>query len=632
MNAQPAASAPDRAFARWAPVAVAAAALLVYANTFAVPFLLDDQGSIQQNPTIRSLWGSLRPPAGGDTVSGRPLLNFSFALNHAISGLDVWSYHAVNLLIHAANGLLVLGLVRRTLERMVTPRAGGFALIAALLWTVHPLQTEAVTYIVQRAESLVACGYLFTLYAFVRSAEPAAPGWWRLLAVGACALGMTAKEVMVSAPLIVFLYDRTFLAGTFRVAWAARRGLHLALATCWLVLAALLLASADRGGTTVATAEATSWRYLLTQCQAIVRYLALALWPAGLVFDYGTGLVRSVADVWWQGLVLLSLLGATAWALVRRPVAGFLGTFFFAVLAPSSSFVPVLSQTMAEHRMYLPLLAVILLVLLAARRWGGERALFAAAVLVPVLAVATLRRNATYRDELQLWQDTAAKYPASDRAHNNLGAKYLQQGRLPEAAAAFEAALRIRPDYLRALSNLSLVLLQQGDTAGALARIAELLRLRPDDSEARIGYARMLERADRREEALAQWREAVRLRPGDAEVRAGLGGLLLRTDRPAEAAAELAEAARLRPDDPAIQSNLGSALALAGQPEAAVAAYLRSVALRPEAAPTRLGLALVLVQLGRPDDAVVQLREAVRIDPNLAAARSLLAQLTARNP
>jgi tetratricopeptide (TPR) repeat protein len=623
-------SKPSPALPAWAaPALIVVAVLLVYANSFSVPFLLDDQGSIEANPTLGSIWDALRPPAGGETVAGRPLLNISFALSHALSGLEVWGYHLLNVLIHAGAALLAYGLVSRTLRRLGQPDASWFALVAALVWALHPLQTESVTYISQRAESLVAFFYLLTLYAFVRSVESPTPARWQALAVAACALGMAAKEVMVSAPLLVLLFDRTFVAGAFRAAWLARRRLYLRLAATWVVLAWLLWAGAGRGGTVVA-GDASSWQYLLTQAGAIVHYLRLALLPTGQVFDYGTRLVSGLGAVWWQGLVVLSLLGATAWAVVRRPVAGFVGVLFFAVLAPSSSFVPVLSQVVAEHRMYLPLLAVVVLVLGALRHWLGGRGLAAAALAVPVLAVATLRRNTVYHDAVALWRDTIRHHPGSDRAHNNLGALLLAQGDLAGAAAEFQEALRLRPDYLRALSNLALVKLQQGDTAGGLAHIAELLRLRPEDFDSWVNYARLLEKAGRGPEAVPAWEQASKLRPDAADVRNSLGSALLRVDRGPDAVVQFNQAVRLKPEDPAYLGNLATALAVTGQLGEAVAAYNRSLALRPDSAAVHAGLALALRGLGRNGEAVTHAREALRIDPAQSTARALLNALDGR--
>ena len=195
------------------------AAVLAYRNSFGGPFIFDDELSIRQNPTIRELWPiwkPLCPPNHGEPVTGRPLLNLSFAVNYAINGLNVWGYHVANLAIHVLAALLLFGILRRT---FLLPSLGNFriptptclALAIALLWAVHPLQTESVTYIVQRAESLVGLFYLLTLYCFIRGATPAEDSLWYAGAVLACLLGMASKEVMVSAPLIVLAVRSDFL-------------------------------------------------------------------------------------------------------------------------------------------------------------------------------------------------------------------------------------------------------------------------------------------------------------------------------------------------------------------------------------------------------------------------------------
>ena len=271
-------SAPDRKpassprgwrvpFALVAAGLVAAAAALVWGSVLAAPFVLDDASSIGDNATIRRLWPPdwLNPPGSvGETVGGRPVLNLSFALNHAVSGTDVRGYRAGNVLIHALAALTLFGLVRRMLRLSGSPdRAESFALAVALLWLLHPLQTAAVTYVVQRAESLCGLFYLLTLYTFLRGVEacwsgaPRAPKEarsavtdrrsrgsaraWLTRSVVTCTLGMGTKEVMASAPLVVFLCDRAFVAGSFAAAWRARRGYYLTLAATWLVLGFLVL-------------------------------------------------------------------------------------------------------------------------------------------------------------------------------------------------------------------------------------------------------------------------------------------------------------------------------------------------------------------------------------------------------
>ena len=215
------------------PVLVIAAGLFAYHDSFTGAFVFDDVPSIPENATIRHLWPiwqCLSPPHGDRvTVEGRPLINLSLALNYALGGYNVWGYHALNLTVHILAGLTLLGIVRRTLlqpalrERFGTA-ANELALVVALLWTLHPLQTESVTYIIQRAESIVGLFYLLTVYCFIRAVDSPQCRLWYSLSVAACALGMASKEVMVSAPVMVLLYDRAFLSGSLRPRTASRGG------------------------------------------------------------------------------------------------------------------------------------------------------------------------------------------------------------------------------------------------------------------------------------------------------------------------------------------------------------------------------------------------------------------------
>jgi hypothetical protein len=235
------------------------AAVCANLNSLSVPFLFDDTRAITDNPTIRHL-GALRavlsPPHDGSAVMGRPLVNITLAINYAIGGTSVYGYHVFNLLLHICTGLALFGVARRTLlQPVLTARFGPIAtevaLAVSLLWTLHPLQTESVTCVVQRTELLVGLFYVLTLYGFVRSTERGAALDWAPLAVASCVLGMASKEVMVTAPLMVLLYDRTFVAGSFRGAWRTRRTFYCFLGGTWLLLAALV---ANTGGSRGAAA------------------------------------------------------------------------------------------------------------------------------------------------------------------------------------------------------------------------------------------------------------------------------------------------------------------------------------------------------------------------------------------
>jgi tetratricopeptide (TPR) repeat protein len=539
-------------------VLLVAAVALCYWNSLGAPFLFDDIDAVVNNPTIRHLasQAALNPPADGNTAMGRPVINFSFAINHAISGERVWSYHALNVAIHTLAALTLMSIVRRTLSGPVLREHFGAAarplgFLIALLWALHPLQTESVVCIAQRAESLCGLCYLLTLYGFIRGAEPGArSGRWFAFSAAVCLVGMGAKEVMGTAPLVVLLYDRTFVAGAFSTAWRQRRVYYSALACTWLLLAWLVLRGGGTRGVSAGFGLGVSWwTYLLTQGEAILLYLKLSIWPHPLVLDYGMAVVRSVADVWAQAIVVLALLGLTIWALIRKPVAGFLGAWFFIILAPSSSVVPIVTQTMAEHRMYLPLAGVVALGVCGVYTVVGRRSTAVFLVLAAVFGVLTTQRNADYRSELSIWSKTVAQCPDNYRARNTLADVLVRLGRDREAIGHCAAALRLNPRYAVAHNTLGNALANTGHPAEAIVQYEEALQLEPGFVEAHSNLGNMLLTIPGRlPEAVRHFEMALRIRPDFAALHFNLGNALLGfPERRQEAMAHFQTALRLEP-------------------------------------------------------------------------------------
>ncbi|HEX3729037.1 MAG TPA: tetratricopeptide repeat protein, partial [Opitutaceae bacterium] len=562
---------------RWGPLLLLGAGLAAYAGSFSGPFVFDDRPAIEENATILHFGSALTPPAGALPVSGRPVLNLSFALNYAIGGLNVGSYHALNLLIHLLAGLALFGLVRRTLAGS-EEEAGLVALGAALLWLLHPLQTEAVTYVSQRAESLMGLLYLLTLYAWARGAREEKAGWLAI-AVTACALGMLTKEVMASAPVLALLYDRAFVAGSFAAAWRRRRGPYLALAGTWLLLAvSVVLGGPNRGGTSGLAFQHSWSTYWLTQPGAIVHYLRLAVFPHPLVLYYEP-VWATARQALPCALVVLALAAAAAWALWRRPAAGFLGAWFFAGLAPTS-LVPNDIQTVAEHRMYLPLAALAVSAAAAIFAVAGRRpGLVACGALALVLGLGTARRNATYGSKVTLWSDTVAKRPGNSYAHNNLGEALNEQGEFTAALDQYREAERLRPGAgsIYAIINRGMTLETLGRMPEAIAAYQEGLRCEPGWAglHARLGDA--CNKTGRLAEAETEYRAALRLRPGDAQAEYGLGTLRLRAGDAAEAAVCFQAAVQAKPDHAEAWNDLGTALAAGGHYPEAIAAFQQAI-------------------------------------------------------
>ncbi len=631
----------------WLVAGLLAAALgLGYANSLRGPLIFDDEYSIADNPSLRQLWPlsvPLSPPVSSFTA-GRPLLNLSFALNHAISGQNVGSYHAVNLLIHLAAALLLFGLVRRTLALPRVNWPAGIettwvAFTVAAVWSLHPLLTGSVTYLSQRAESLMGLCYLATLYGVLRGATAARrAGWWYGGAILSCAAGMAVKEVMVTAPLLVLVFDRAFLTTSFREIARRRGAVYAGLAATWVVLAWLMIDSGFGEHGVGFQGAFTPGSYLLAESQIIARYLKLAIWPHPLVFDYGPEIGRNAT---WASLVpSLLLVGALLVASVvlawRGRAAGFLGLGFFILLAPTSSVVPVQLQPMAENRLYLPLIPLSALFVLSLYRSWPRAAPAVAVTVALVFGVLTHSRNEDYASAYRIWDDTVQKNPRNSRAHFNLAMACLAEGREPaEAVDHFEEALALNPDYVEAHTNLANVLAsQQGREAEARLHYEATLRLKPGDAFTQSNFAALLARLPGQQaNAIAHYQAALELNPRLPRTHGNFANLLATlSGREAEAARHFEAALELAPDVPELHAGYASLLARPGGDRAqAEAHYLSALQLRPNYANAHLRLAdLLAAQPDRTADTIVHYTLALALRPDLAeAARKLEAQLAA---
>jgi tetratricopeptide (TPR) repeat protein len=554
-----------------AGAALALGTLLLYGGTLRYPFILDDIPAIAGNPSVRGLWSALAPPQRLP-VSGRPLLNLSYALNYALGRYDVRGYHAFNIAVHALCALALFGIVRRTLAGPALGARHGLgatpvAFLAAALWAFHPLTTEAVTYVSERAESLMGLFYLSTLYLFVRARDSRAPAPWLAASALSCLLGVLTKEVIATAPLVVLLYDRAFCSGSLAAALRARWRYYAGLAAALAPLALLLPGAGRRGvgfGAGVGALE-----YARLSCRSVALYLRLSLWPHPLVFDYGPASALPAGGT-ACALLVAALVALAALALVRRPATGFVCAWFLAILAPTSSFIPLAYQPTAEHRAYLPLAAVACAAALCARRLLGRWAAPALAAAAALLGILAHERNRDYRTELAIWGDTAAKAPGNPRAHCNLGVALAGiPGREPEAMAEYREALRLDPGYAEAHNDSGLLLARAlGSYQDAAAEFGEAIRSRPDYVEAHdnLGMA-LAALPGRLPDAVREYGEAIRLDPGYAKAHNDLGVALAgMPGRLADGAAQFEEALRLEPDYPDARRNLELARRMLGPP------------------------------------------------------------------
>lgn len=479
---------------RWFPVAACAGlavlAFVVYGNTFGVPFLLDDIIFIVESESIRSLSFSFLGHGwtGPNWIDFRPVADLSFRLNYQISGLDVWSYHLVNICIHAASAVLLYLVLRNILATRLSPWwSQAAALASAAVWVVHPININAVTYISQRFESLAAMFALAGLLAFLRSRISGQKNgdWWCLLFV---LLSFGSKLSNLALPVLIWLLDRFDWPKGVRDP-AAKSPFFVLLVSTWLFAAWLFSAREDWTRSIVEGAARFSFDNLKIQSTVIMYYCGKLVWPARLVFDEG----KWPSPTAWEWLPAAIILSAVfIWsvlAVFRRNLAAFAVVSFFLLLGPSSSFVVVPSYDAADYRMYLPSACFIALALgsfawLLSKRGGRvHRIIFAAVTIVLVICLAsvTWRRNQIYNSPTDLWSDNAAKRPLHSGSYVGVGEALMREGRLAEAETTLSYARSKFSDNARLLNLSGMVAMQDGREIAAIGFWRRAHELAPEN-------------------------------------------------------------------------------------------------------------------------------------------------------
>jgi len=556
--------------------------LMVYANSFSGPFIFDDHTAILENSAIETLW----PPtwltkawAPEKGAHGRPIVNFTLALNYAIGGFNVWGYHLINIAIHILNALILFTILRHTFQGpCLYAKYGNLAqnlsLTIALFWLIHPLQTQCVNYILQRSESIMALFYLLTLYGTIRTCQNPSHYFWPITTIIFCALGMASKEVMATAPLVVLLYDKTFLSATWRKTLVNKWPFYLGLATTWLVLVSLLL-QRPHGDTIGFATHFSAWDYLKNQLPTLTLYLKRVIWPDPLILDYGFPIPNlPLVQVLPQAVVLIVLFGGTLYALKHHTALGFLGACFFIILAPTSSVIPIINEVGAERRMYLPLISCIVLITLSVyeafqyfypakttRTIWTLRTL----VIIPiaVLSSLTLLRNHDFRSEVAIWETVTTHLPQNPRAWNILGHIQNQNNDFEAAIPYFKKSLQQDPNFIYAHYNLGHALTELN---------------RPDEA---IEHFTQAVTRDLDEKRLEDWL-------------------------------------------PRIHNNLGSAYLRLGQYQKAIPHFQKTLTLQPQHFLAQNNMGVAYLQAGHYQKAIEQFQTTLRLNPDYAGAKSNL--------
>jgi len=606
---------------------------VVYSNTFRASFHFDDFTSIVDNGAIRdatdfrTIWRFL---------NRRFIGYLSFAINYRLHGLDVAGYHVVNLLVHVGASISAFFLARAifstpAVKKLPIGRHGGFiAAASGLVFAAHPLQTQAVTYIVQRLASLAALFYMasLALYLYGRLRSSRTRRWYFIGSAAAGVLGLFTKENVVTLPFAILLCELYFFEGPSGLASLLRDKKRAAIAAAAIVvfLAAVFRLFSLRlrylfmpvTSQRLLDPPLTSLTYFMTQFRVLVAYIRLLFLPVGQNVDHDI----PAAEGFFEPRIALSFLVLAAVAVLavvlfrRYRTASFGIAWFFLTLAVESSFKPLLN-VMFEHRLYLPMFGFALFfasMLFHALGNRNRRAAVAVCLaLILAASVLTYRRNEVWRDDITLWRDAVGKSPGKPRTHLNLGLACHRAGDDRRAEEQFRKALALYPQYIDALNDLGNILTERGmlDEAEALFRRA--LRLNPNVPETSVNLGALLQRRGEIDEAVALYEKAVSLESRLLTAHVNLGRALAGLGRYGEAAEHFEAARALDPGHAEILIELGDALFFAGRRGEALNEYRKAREMLGDTTEILRRIGIVLSENGNQEAAESTFRKALSL-------------------
>ncbi len=525
---------------------IALLSILIYQNSFRAGFQFDDFKAIVENASIRDIRNI---PLIFRTNGTRSVLFLTFALNYHFGGTSTWGYHLVNLFLHIFNGILVylvvVGMSKAYSAGHLNKGGNSVALFSSLLFVVHPIQTEAVTYIISRSSVLCTTFYLLSFYLFIRARGggreapyifPNGAGYY-LFSILCFLLALFTKEVAATLPLILLLYDFVFVFRHKPESLKGRFKLRLYYLPYWMALMLFLIVRYRLVGT-LGNIEFSRSIYsnLLSGFHVMVGYLNILFFPhnqsADPNFSASTSL-REPAVLLSIAIIALILIIALR-RYKKNPLISFGIFWYFIALLPTSSIVS-LQDVMAEHRAYLPSIGFFLTMgMLIAKfcesragelsfRFSSLRMMGTLILILMIFSLGTIKRNPVWGSNIKLWKDATKKAPLKDRVHANLGLAYEQKGLLDEAITEYKKCLRINPVNVEAIFDLGNAYHKKGWLDKAIAQYRKSISLDFQHTKSQFNLGIMLYKKGLNYEAIKAFEETLRLNPNYAEAHSNLG-------------------------------------------------------------------------------------------------------------
>jgi tetratricopeptide (TPR) repeat protein len=611
---------------------------LIYSNTFQSPFVFDDKLRILDNPAIRleelsaqRLWDAA---FGKYSARSRPVGNISFALNYYFHGYEPAGYHLVNITVHIISGILLWLFLSKTLGLIYgRPGQNGaewIALAAALLWLANPVQTQSVTYIVQRLNGMAAMFFLLSFVSYLNGRLATRKRRRRAWFIGsalAWLLALGCKQNTATLPFFIFLYEWYFFQD-LSLDWLKRNLKFIfIIMAIFVILAFLFLGTKPAARLTTmsdfANQEFTISERLLTQLRVVIYYLGLIIFPhpSRLNLDHDFGLSHSLFNPATTLLSLFGIIGLIALGIFlarKQRLTSFCIFWFLGNLIIESSVIPL--AIIFEHRLYLPSMLVWLVPIMLFYRYLKIRWLptVVSCALIVFFSYWTFERNKVWQDNTTLWADCVKKSPNKARPYSNLGAAQKLQNKTEEAVQNFLKALQLDPDFEHAHNNLGIILDEQGKIDEAIVHFRRAVEIKPNFAKALNNLGTVLLKQDKTNEAIEHFRKALQVSPNFALAHSNLGLAHVKQGKIDEAVENFLSALQMNPDLAEAQFSLGDAYSKQGRPEQAIFRFQQALKLDPNHALAHNNLGGHLLSQGKIDDALTHFNRALEINPDLA--------------
>jgi tetratricopeptide (TPR) repeat protein len=612
----------------------------IYSNTLEVPFHFDDTTRIQNNPKVRitefTFNNLLEAAFNKKSSKNRPVGNVTFALNYYFHKYNRKGYHIVNIIIHILTGIFLFFFINTIVNLpLLKPKYDHpylLAFFAALLWLTHPVQTQSVTYIVQRQNSLSAMFYVlsFWLYLKARLADTKQNSWlWYANSGLAWILALGCKQTAATLPFLVFLFE-WYVFQNFSADWLKRNLIYFLLLVFLFGLVAFLYIGLNpikrlSSIGDYSRHEFTILQRLLTQPRVVIYYLSLIFFPhpSRLNLDYDFALSYSLINpvttlISLGAIIALVTLGF--YLAKKERLISFCILWFFGNLVIESSVIPV--AIIFEHRNYLPSMLVFLIPII----WVERNVKFdwlkigLVCAVVGVFSIWTYQRNQVWENRISLWQDCVKKSPNKARPHNNLGQALADRGIVDKAIENYQRAIQINPNLAQAHNNLGMAFEEQGKTNEAIAHYLKSLQIKPNLAQAHINLGEALTKQARTDEAIAHYLAALQINPDLPEAHNNLGVAILNQGKAEQAINRFNQALRINPDYAEAHNNLGGIFLAQDKPEQAIDHYTQALRLSPQMAEAHNNIGIALMQTGKIEEAILRFRETLRIKPDFTLA------------